>query len=259
MKNIVRGLCAFTVTSMLIFGCQSSSMTDDFEDANGGGNNVQRKLIENFTITSANNSEENQNIQIAYTTDGKLNTISNGSGVSIFVYDNAGNLETITGSGNSSGINLAQDVYQSPYEVSEAQVLEYDSNGNPFRILFYQEEYDYTTWSYVTREYIATVTYDNAPNPFFHTLEAGGIIDALQQSQVNFTAVPQSAELVQASLLLPFNNPSQIIYRDENDEIVYTINGNYTYDSDNYPTSATISASGNSDSNVYSISYTYAD
>ena len=122
--------------------------------------------------------------------------------------------------------------------------------------MFYQEEYDYNTWTYVTREYIATVTYDSAPNPFFRTLEAGGVIDAMQQTQVNFTSAPQSAQLVQASLLLPFNNPSQVIFRDENDQIVYTINANYTYDSDNYPTSATIAASGNSDSNVYTITFT---
>jgi hypothetical protein len=50
-----------------------------------------------------------------------------------------------------------------------------------------------------------------------------------------------------------------MVFRDENNEIAYTINANYTYDSDNYPTSATISAAGDNDSNVYNITFTYAN
>lgn len=257
MRKIATNICMLAMACMTLMNCQSNTVTDEFEDANDPG--VERKLIQNFSITSANNSDENQNISMTYTTDGKLNTITNGGGISIFVYDSTGSLETITGSGDSDGVNLAQDVYQSPYDFADAIVLEYDSSGNPSQILFYNEEWDPSTFTYVTREYTATVTYDSAPNPFFHTLEAGGIIEAMELSQVNFTSGPQAPQLVQTRMLLPLNNPSQMVFRDENDQVAYTINANYTYDADNYPTSATITAVGNSDSNVYSISYTYAD
>ena len=255
MKKNSAKLLALVFSLSYIFGCQSSSSAEEFEEANGG--DVARKLVKTFNIVSSQNSTDNQSIELTYTTDGKLNTIANDGGTSIFVYDNSGSLETITGT--NSNLDVA-DVYQSPYDAfDQGEVLEYDQNSNPYRILFYDEEYDYNTHTYVTREYIAEITYDDAPNPFFHTLEAGGIIDVLDQTQLNFSANPQSPDLVQARLLLPLNNPSQIVYRDENDQVAYTINFNYVYDADNYPTSATITAVGNSESNVFSATYTYVD
>lgn len=207
MRKILPYVCMLLIACIALTSCSNNnSMSDGFDDANGG--DVAVKLIENFTILSANSPGENQNITMTYTTAGKLNTITNGGGVSIFVYDNSGSVEAITGSGNSDGINLAQDVYQSPYDFSDGIVQSYDSNGNPSQILFYNEEYDPSTFTWVFREYVATVTYDNTPNPFFRTLEAGGIIEALELSQVNFTTGPQSPQLVQARMLLPFNNPS---------------------------------------------------
>ncbi|WP_159022505.1 hypothetical protein [Formosa sp. L2A11] len=42
--------------------------------------------------------------------------------------------------------------------------------------------------------------------------------------------------------MFPLNNPSQVIYRNQENEIVLTLNANYVYDDDNYPKSATLTS-----------------
>ena len=79
--------------------------------------------------------------------------------------------------------------------------------------------------------------------------------------QLNFSMNPQIPEIVQARLLFPVNNPSQIIYKNEEGEIINTINVNYSYDNENYPTSATVTAVSIQDSeqSTYSAIYQYVD
>ncbi|MBF8150095.1 hypothetical protein ITJ86_09320 [Winogradskyella sp. F6397] len=256
MKN-QKSLIILLSLSFFTLSCSEDSVSDEFDNANG---NVQEKLIESISIISAQDSQENKNISISYTSDGLLNTISNDIETSIFVYDNNDNLSNITGAGNDN-LNI-EDLYESPYDAFETgEVIQYDDNGNPKKIEFYEEEYDYNTNSYFTKIYTAEISYDNTHNPYFYTLEAGGIIEVLDGVQLNFSMNPQIPEIVQARLLFPVNNPSQLIYKNEEGELMHTININYSYDNENYPTSATVTAVSIQDSeqSTYSAIYQYAD
>lgn len=256
MKN-QKSLIILLSLSFFTLSCSEDSVTDEFDNANG---NVQEKLIESISIISAQDSQENKNISLSYTSDGLLNTISDGVETSIFVYDDNDNLSNITGGGNDN-LNI-EELYESPYDAFETgEVIQYDDNGNPKEIEFYEEEYDYNTDSYFTKIYTAEISYDNTHNPYFYTLEAGGIIEVLDDVQLNFSMNPQIPEIVQARLLFPVNNPSQLIYKNEEGEIIYTINVNYSYDNENYPTSATVTAVSIQDSeqSTYSAIYQYVD
>ena len=106
--------------------------------------------------------------------------------------------------------------------------------------------------------YTAEISYDDKPNPFYKTAEAAGLIDVMDQIRLNFAAAPQAEEIVRAKALFPNNNPSQVLYKNEEGEIEYTINMSYTYDGD-YPTTATVSTvSEHSDENeTYVTTFSY--
>jgi hypothetical protein len=251
-----KSLIALLCISLFTLSCSEDSVSDEFNDANG---NVQVKLIESISIVSAQDSQENKNILLSYTSNGLLNTITDGIETSIFVYDNNNDLSNITGEGDNLSI---EELYESPYDAFETgEVIEYDDNGNPRKIEFYEEEYDFNTDSYITKIYTAEISYDDTHNPYFYTLEAGGIIEVLDGVELNFSMNPQVPEIVQARLLFPVNNPSQIIYKNEEGEIIYTINVNYVYDNENYPTSATVTAVSIEDSeqSTYSAIFEYVE
>ena len=169
-------LCALILT----FSCSDDSVTDEFNNANG---NVQEKLIKSISIISAQDSQENKNIILSYTSDGQLNTITDGIETSIFVYENS-ELTNITGGGDNLNI---EELYESPYDAFETgDVLVYDDNGNPKKIEFYEEEYEFNSGTYITKIYTADISYDNTHNPYFYTLEAGGFIEVLDGVQLNF-------------------------------------------------------------------------
>lgn len=256
MKN-QKSLIILLSLPLFILSCSEDSVTDEFDNENG---NVQEKLIESISIISDQDSQENKNISLSYTSDGLLNTISDGIETSIFTYDDNDNLSNITGGGNDN-LNI-EELYESPYDAFETgEVIQYYDNGNPKKIEFYEDEYDYNTGSYYTEIYTAEISYDNTHNPYFYTLKAGGIIEVLDDVQLNFSMNPQIPEIVQARLLFPVNNPSQLIYKNEEEEIIYTININYSYDNENYPTSATVTAVSVQDSeqSTYSAIYQYVD
>ena len=244
MKKLI-----YLFLTVLIVACSSDdSATDEFNQANG---NVQVKLIQSISIVSAQDSQENKNISFSYTSDGNLNTISDGIDTSIFVYDNNDDLSNITG-GGSDNLNI-EELYESPYDAFETgEVIQYDDNGNPKKIEFYDDNYEF---------YTAEISYDNTHNPYYYTLKAGKMIEVLDDVQLNFSMNPQIPEIVQARLLFPVNNPSQIIYKNEEGEITDTINVNYSYDNENYPTSATVTTVSIQDSeqNTYSAIYQYVD
>ena len=96
-----------------------------------------------------------------------------------------------------------------------------------------EEEYYIDSDSYVTKIYTADVSYDDTHNPYFYTLEAAGIIEVLDGVRLNFGIQPQVPEILKARMFFPVNNPSQIIYKNEEGDVVYTINANYVYDNDN--------------------------
>ena len=242
-------------TAIIMTNCSEDSATDEFNNANG---NVEAKLIQSISVISAQDSQENANITLTYNTNGSLNTITDGVESSIFVYNN-GELSNVTGAGDNLNI---EELYNSPYDAFETgNVLNYDENGNPEKIEFYEEDYDFNTNNYTTSIYTADITYDNTPNPYFYTLAAGGIIEVLDDVQLNFSINPQVPQIVQARLLLPVNNLSQIVYKNDQGEVIYTINANYVYDSENYPTSATVTAISveNSEQSTYSITFEYVN
>jgi hypothetical protein len=135
-------------------------------------------------------------------------------------------------------------LYQSPYDAFETgEVIEYDSKGNPSILIFFEEEYNNTTETYDILEYRAELSYDDKPNLYYATLESAGLIEVMDQVKFNFSVVPQSQDIVRARMLLPVNNLTKIIYRDDQGELIFSINIDYVYDDQNYPSSATITSS----------------
>lgn len=257
MRNLIK---LTLMSGLVIFSCSEDSVSDEFNDANG---NVEVKLMESISVVSAQDSQENATITFSYTSNGKLNTISDGIDTNIFVYDDNNQLSNITGAGENLNI---EELYQSPYDAFETgNVVEYDNNNNPKKIEFFEEDYIYdpdsNSYIYITLVYTAEISYDSNHNPYFHTLQSGGVIDVLDNVELNFSMVPQVPEIVQARSLFPVKNPSQIIYKNEEGEIMYTINANYSYDNENYPTSATIVSVDieSNEQNTYSAVFQYID
>jgi hypothetical protein len=244
-------------TISILTSCNEESVSDDFEEVNG---DVAVKLMESISVSDAEDSSDNTTVTMYYTNDGKLNTISDGSDTSVFVYDNDNKLTRITSDGDN--LNM-EELYESPYDAFDTgDVVEYDSNNNPKRIEFLVEECidDYWCDEYEVKTYTAELSYDDAHNPFYHTFNAGGIIDVLDNVELNFGS-SQSPEIVKVKDLFPMNNLSQIIYKNEEGESLGSLNINFSYDEENYPTSATITAVNieESEQSVYSVIFTYMD
>ncbi len=236
----------------LFTSCDDSS-SDEFNDANG---DVAQKLIESITVVSAQDATENETVTINYDANDRVSSVTDGIETSILVYDN-NELTNVTGSGETLNV---EELYEAPYDAFETgEVVEYDNNGNPVKIRFFEEEYDYMTDTYDIVEYYAEVFYDNAPNPFFYTLDAAGIIDVLDDVELNFSMDIQSPEIVQARMLLPVNNISKIVYKDTDQIPLYEMDADYVYDEDNYPSTATITGTDLTDgeTNVYTAAFVY--
>ena len=244
-------------TISILTSCNEESVSDDFEEVNG---DVAVKLMESISVSDAEDSSDNTTVTMYYTNDGKLNTISDGSETNVFVYDNDNKLTRITSDGDN--LNM-EELYESPYDAFDTgEVVEYDDNNNPKKIEFLVEECidDYWCDEYEVKIYTAELSYDDAHNPFYHTFNAGGIIDVLDNVELNFGS-SQSPEIVKVKDLFPMNNLSQIIYKNEEGEALVSLNVNFSYDDENYPTSATITAVDieESEQSVSSVIFTYID
>ena len=262
-------LIVFTIS--IVISCSKESVSDDFEEVNG---DVAVKLMESISVSDTEDSSENTIVTMYYTNDGKLNTISDGSETNVFVYDNDNKLTRITSDGDN--LNM-EELYESPYDAFDTgEVAEYDGNNNPKKIEFPVEEcieycdnyvvpvgvdpVEYPSPVYDIKIYTAELSYDDAHNPFYHTFNAGGIIDVLDNVELNFGSF-QSPEIVKVKDLFPMNNLSQIIYKNEEGEQLVSLNINFSYDDENYPTSATITAVDieYSEQSVFSVIFTYTD
>lgn len=244
-------------TISILTSCNEESVSDDFEEVNG---DVAVKLMESISVSDAEDSSDNTTVTMYYTNDGKLNTISDGSETNVFIYDNDNKLTRITSDGDN--LNM-EELYESPYDAFDTgEVVEYDDNNNPKKIEFLVEECidDYWCDEYEVKIYTAELSYDDAHNPFYHTFNAGGIIDVLDNVELNFGS-SQSPEIVKVKDLFPMNNLSQIIYKNEEGEPLVSLNINFSYDDENYPTSATITAVDieESEQSVSSVIFTYID
>jgi hypothetical protein len=251
-------LILFTIS--IAISCSEENVSDVFEEVNG---DVAIKLMESISVSDTEDSSDNTTVTMYYTNDGKLNTISDGNQTNVFVYDNDNKLTRITSDGDN--LNM-EELYESPYDAFDTgEVVEYDDNNNPKKIEFLVEEcieddYDYCYDEYEIKIYTAELSYDDAHNPFYHTFNAGGIIDVLDNVELNFGS-SQSPEIVKVKDLFPMNNLSQIIYKNEEGEQLVSLNINFSYDDENYPTSATITAVDieESEQSVYSVIFTYID
>lgn len=206
-------------------------------------------------MASAENSDDSSSIIFSYNSELQLNSIFDGTETTNFIYED-GNLANVSGNVDNGNV---EELYESPYDAFETgQVEEYDENGNPSVIKFIEYDYDYMTGEEEVVYYTAEISYDDKPNPFYKTAEAAGLIDVMDQIRLNFAAAPQAEEIVRAKALFPNNNPSQVLYKNEEGEIEYTINMSYTYDGD-YPTTATVSTvSEHSDENeTYVTTFSY--
>ena len=216
--------------SIFITSCSDDSVTNEFEDANG---QIKPKMIKSISTSSNDDALENQSVEIFYDNNEKILSVREGSDVATFVYD-SDELSNIEGSGNGN-INI-EDLFESPYNAFETgYVLLYDDNDNPIEIEFYEDEYDQDIQDWRTFVYTAEISYDDAPNPYFFTLQAGGIIEVLDKVRLNFNMNPQVSEIVRARALFPMNNVSKIDYKNEAGDLIYTITIDYNYDDDNYP------------------------
>lgn len=257
MKKTIYSI-TFLLASLCFMNCSDSSTSEEFEDVNG---DIKDKLIQSISVISPQELEEEVKIDLVYNTDGSLSTINDGEDLTLFVYEGT-ELVTITGGGSSGSSLNSEEFSGSPYDAfGTGDVKDYDDNGNPIEIVFFEEGYDYNSNEYTTHEFTAIVSYDDAPNAYYATLKAAGIIDILDGIELNFGLNMQSSELIKAKQLLPMNNISRIEYRNELGELDFTVDFNYVYDEDNYPTSATIrgfSVDGSDDSSVL-LTYTYVD
>ncbi|WP_282112328.1 hypothetical protein [Maribacter stanieri] len=250
MKRI-NHLLLLSSIAVINFSCEKST-SEEFEDVNG---NVETKLITSIDVMSVEDPDESNNILFSYNGDLRLTSIYDGTETTNFTYED-GNLSNVTGNGDNGNV---EELYESPYDAFETgQVEEYDENGNPSVLQFIEYDYDYMTGEEEVVYYTAEISYDNKPNPFYKTAEAAGMIDVLDQIKLNFAAAPQAEEILRAKALFPNNNPSQIVYKNAEGEIEYTINLSYTYDGD-YPTAATVSSvsADGGDNVTYLTTFTY--
>ncbi|WP_047246931.1 hypothetical protein [Maribacter thermophilus] len=244
-------LILLSLITVFNYSCDKST-SDEFEEVNG---NVETRLLSAISVVSAQDSDENSNVLFLYDGDNKLTTVTDGNETSIFTYEN-GELANITGGSDNVSI---EELYHSPYDAFEyGEVLEYDDNGNPYKLQFIEEKYNYETRDMEPYYYTAQVTYDDKPNLFYKTAEAGGLIEVMDGVRFNFNIAPQSQDIVKAKALFPNNNPSQIIYKNEEGEVEYVVNISYVYDGD-YPTSATVTSAytDGGDTYVYTVAFSY--
>ncbi|MEL0644241.1 MULTISPECIES: hypothetical protein [unclassified Olleya] len=244
------------LTVLAVFmSCSEDSATEEFNQAN---QNASVKLITNLSVVSAQDASENQSVTINYNGNNQVANITDGVETSILVYDND-NLTNVTGEGETLNV---EELYESPYDAFETgEVLQYDSNMNPVSIRFLEEEFDFVANTMSVVEYFAEIEYDATPNPFFYTLEAAGIIDVLDNVDLNFSMDVQAPEIVQARLLLPTNNIKKITYKDEDLTPIYQIVANYVYDAQNYPSTGTVTSTDLEDDSVsvYTTTFTYME
>lgn len=219
----------------LLLSCSDDSPSDEFEEANG---DVAKKYITQLAIESTDSPEDDVTFQFNYDANGRLITVSNQDGEQTLEYQN-GKLSNI--SGNDQDPFNIEELYQSPYDAFETgHVEEYDDNGNPYKIILHEEKYVSATDEYVVVETTAEIIYDNVHSPYYYTLESAGIIEVMDKVEFNFNMTPQNSDIVKAKALFPVNNPTKIVYKDENGVPSYQIDVTYEYDAEKYPITATV-------------------
>lgn len=232
--------------------CDKSS-SEEFEEVNG---KTTVKLISSISSVSEQGTDESETVNFSYDSEKRLSRVITGSDTSEFVYDDQGLID-VTGDDSEDNFDI-EELYKSPYDAFETgDVAEYDDNGNPSKILFFEEAYNNESSDFINKQYTAELTYENTPNVYFHTLKAAGLIDVLDKVKLNFSMQPQSQEIKKARTLLPNNNISKITYKDEDGAVVFEIATAYTYDADDYPTQVKVTSKSSEETQTNTFKYTY--
>lgn len=247
MKN--KFLSALAVVSFFAFtGCSDDDSSETLS-------NTTKRYIESLEVTSAEDVTKNRSLFITYDAEGRVNSATDNTDTILFTYNGTA-LTNITGGGEDV---IMDDVTTTVYDGYEfGEVLDYDNEGNPISLrLFTRYEWDNT----IEASYVATVTYDQNPNPYFYTLEAAGLIEVLDNVDLNFSMTPESEQLIKAKLLLPVNNATKVVIRDEDtQEVREELTAVYQYNSASYPTSATITEKDNNNFiHNFTAVYTYKE
>lgn len=228
--------------SMLFFSC-SDSTEDEFEEVN---EDAAELYLEKIVIELPNN-EGTETVNINYDQDGKVSSGNNSDGAVFLNYQESGDLNSYTD--NNETISMSE-FYQAPYDAFEVgQILSYYDNGNVENI----EVIDDT--SYPEQTLYGTITYDTNPSAYFYTLKAAGILDVLDSVDLNFGL--QAEEIIKARNFLPYNNITSMIFENAEGLTQYEVHIDYTYNSDNYPIAAIITATSTESTDVTEITYTY--
>lgn len=249
-------LSVFAVAAILFSSCGDDSTTDDFMDQNP---DAVSRLITSINVVSSQDATENRTITISYDTDNRVTNVTEGNQSAILAYEND-QLANVASDGDTFAI---EELYESPYEAFETgEVINYNSDGNPVNIRTFETEYDWNTQTEVTTEYRAEVQYDDKPNPYFYTIQAAGGIDIMDNVELNFSANPDAPEIVQARMLFPSKNIKKISYRDLDGNLLADVVVDFVYNTDNYPTSGTVTATSYDDLDgnevsIYALTYTY--
>ena len=239
-------LVALMLINVLGLTACKKTAEDDFNDANG---DTVEKLIDRISIKS-DDTDDIKDIVVSYDDLKRVNKIVYDENSHYFIYDEYNNLSKISAEDGLKDIN---SLFLAPYDMAlhavfdynyleSGNVLKYDTRGNPVEM----EIFDNTLgWDWYTGYYIvkvdtlrAEIEYDTYPNPIFYTLKAGKIIDVLDRVDLSYGS--QSAELIKARQLLPYNNIKTITFKNLKGTTQSEIIINTIYDSDKYPTTANI-------------------
>jgi len=241
----MKKLASIAVLSVFILTSCSDSSSDEFEQGNG---EVAQKLITRLQVIPSDSSEDTNNLIVNYDSSNKVTSITDGFESTQFQYQNGG-LTSVTGDGDPYAIS---QLYEAPYKGYEVgKVLRYDAKGNPTNVRLFEEG------SAGVEEFTAEITYDEAPNTFFYTMKAAGIIDVLDNVELNMNMQSVPQEIIRAKLLLPVNNAIKVVVKDLQGRVVSTVVTAYVYDADKYPTSATVTQTEDGEVYAYTINYTY--
>ena len=237
-------LFLFSIGAFASFAsCSSDSSSEDLPGT--------AKYIKTVHMVDTSDGTD-ETVTVNYNTDGSVSNVTDGTETSTFVYNDSDHLTTITG--DSDPLSMSE-LYEAPYDGFEfGEVLQYDSNGNPKKLRLFERDYD----GLIIAEYTSDITYDSQANPFLHTLDKAGILDVIDNIDINFSSTPGSEQLVVASQLLFVNNPKTFTVKDSENNVIDTVVANYVYDGQGYPTSGTFTHTDDSgDISVSTATYTY--
>lgn len=240
---------------LLMTGCGSSA-SEDFEEINGG---FKKKRIKEIVLKEKVASQEEVFVGFSYDSDKKLSKIITqfDNQNSIVNYNNTNGVIQVSQQQFVESFNT-EELFKAPYKVYETgEVLEYDSNKNPSKILFRNGRYDSVTESYVIENFIAEMFYDTKPNLYYGTFESAGLIDVLDGVKLDFGVTAQASEIVKARALFPVNNLIKVVYKNADEEVVGSLEINYTYDADGYPVKGVGEAKGDGEIVSAIIEYSY--